>query len=150
MQKTLISETAIQKSYTVLATDLNGYGFMHGGRLLMLADETGFLAAYSFCKRDCLTVAVHQTRFHRPAYKGDMLTLRAQVAFTGKTSLWVPVFVLAVDEQLVMESIMVYAAVDARRSPVPVPDVIAGNAAEHQLQVKIIRLREFVRSGESR
>jgi len=149
MRQTSISDTAIRKDYTVLAGDLNGYGFIHGGRLLMLADEAGFLAAHGFCKTDCLTVAVHQARFHHPAYKDEHLILQAQVAFTGKTSLWVPVSILAADKQLIMESIIVYTAVDAQRSPVRVPNIKANNAAEHQLQADIIRLRKFIRSDHA-
>jgi len=146
MRQTSISDTAIRRDYTILASDLNGYGFMHGGRLLMLADDAGFLAAHDFCKTDCLTVAVHQARFHRPAYKDDHLILQAQVAFTGKTSLWVPVSILMASEHLVMEAVVVYTAVDAQRSPVKVPAVTANNATEHQLQADIIRLRKFVQS----
>lgn len=146
MRQTLISDTVIRRDYTVLTNDLNGYGFMHGGRLLMLADEAGFLAAHNFCKIDCLTVAVHQARFHRPAYKDNHLILQAQVAFTGKTSLWVPVSILMADEQLILEAVVVYTAVDAQRSPVKVPAVTASNATEHQLQADIIRLRKFIRS----
>ena len=146
MQQTSISDTAISKDYTVLTGDLNGYGFMHGGRLLMLADETGFLAANHFCDRDCLTVAVHQARFHRPAYQNEHLILQARVAFTGKTSLWVPVSILAAHDRLIMEAVVVYTAVDAQRSPVKVPAVTAHNAAEHQLQADIICLRNFIRS----
>jgi len=149
MQQTSISDTAIRRDYAVLANDLNDYGFMHGGRLLMLADDAGFLAAHGFCKTDCLTVAVHQTRFHRPAYEGNNLVLQAQVAFTGKTSLWVPVSIRTCDEQLMMESIMVYTAVDAQLSQVRVPDVSAHNATERQLQADIIRLREFVQSAHN-
>jgi len=146
MRQTSISDTAIRRDYTVLASDLNGYGFMHGGRLLMLADEAGFLAAHDFCKTDCLTVAVHQARFHHPAYKDDHLILQAQVVFTGKTSLWVPVSILMANEHLMMEAVVVYTAVDAQRSPVKVPAVTASNATEHQLQADIIRLRKFIQS----
>jgi len=149
MQQKSISDTAIRKDYTVLAEDLNGYGFMHGGRLLTLADETGFLAAHGFCKADCLTVAVHQARFYRPAYQGDHLVLQAQVAFTGKTSLWVPVSILA-DEHLIMEAVVVYTAVDAQRSPVKIPYVSVRNANEHQLQADMIHLRDFVQSCHDR
>jgi len=147
MQQTTIADTTIRRDYTVLASDLNGYGFMHGGRLLMLADKIGFLAAHGFCNTDCLTVATHQTRFHHPAYEGDNLILQAQVAFTGKTSLWVSISILDADAQLLMESIMVYAAVDDKRIPTRVPDVVASNAAEHQLQAEVIRLREFIQSN---
>jgi len=143
---TSISETAIHKDYTVLTNDLNGYGFMHGGRLLMLADEAGFLAAHGFCKTDCLTVAVHQTRFYRPAYKGNHLILQARVAFTGKTSLWVPVSISTENGQLVMKATVVYVAVDAQRIPTGIPAVTASNGPEKQLQADIVRLRSFIRS----
>lgn len=146
MRPTSISETTIRKDYTVLTRDLNGYGFMHGGRLLMLADEAGFLAAHGFCKTDCLTIAVHQTRFYRSTYKGNHLVLQAQVVLTGKTSLWVPVSISTGDDRLIMRSTVVYVAVDTHGMPTGIRAVTANTDAEKQLQVDIIHLRSFIRS----
>lgn len=146
MRPTSISETAIRKDYTVLTRDLNGYGCMHGGRLLMLADEAGFLAAHGFCNTDCLTIAVHQTRFYRSAYKGNHLVLRAQVVLTGKTSLWVPISISTEDDQLIMRATVVYVAVDAHGMPTGIYTVTANNDAEKQLQADIIHLQSFIRS----
>ena len=150
MRQTSISDTTIRRDYTVSVSDLNDYGIMHGGRLLMLADETGFIAAHNFCKQDCLTVAVHQARFHRPACQDDHIVLRAQVAFTGKTSLWVPVSVLSASQCLIMEGVVVYTAVNAQRSSVRVPDITTSNEDERQLQANIIHLREFIQSCDDR
>ena len=112
----------------------------------MLADEAGFLAAHGFCKTDCLTIAVHQTRFYRSTYKGNHLVLQAQVVLTGKTSLWVPVSISTGDDRLIMRSTVVYVAVDTHGVPTGIRAVTANTDAEKQLQVDIIHLRSFIRS----
>ncbi len=137
-----IGATSLCRNHHVTAGDLNRYGLMHGGRLLTLADETGFLAARAFCRRDCLTVAVHQARFLRPVYAGRSITATACVALTGRTSMWTPVRVFTTDDhQPVMDAVITYVAVDSAGKPAPVPSVAAATPAERALQRRLRRLR---------
>lgn len=145
MQVKPMAGTRVTYEYTVKAADLNHYGIMHGGRLLTLADETGYLAAHGHAGWDCLTLGVNRARFYQPAHDGDVLTFSAQVALTGNTSLWVPVSADLHAHQLVMEAVIIFVAVDQNMQPSPVPQVEAGTDAEQQLQFRMRKLRDQMR-----
>lgn len=133
--------------YRVTATDLNRYGFMHGGRLLTLADEVAYMAARQHAPGDYLTLAVHRARFHRPAQLGQILRCRAQVAMTGKSSLWVPVDVDDGEGGRIMEAVFVFVAVGKDMRPRRVPAVVAVSEAERKLQASMQALHAQTRHG---
>jgi len=139
-----IEDSLVASEYSVRQADLNGYKLLHGGRLLTLADEVGFLAAHRFCNRDCLTVAVHRARFHQSARRGDVIRLQAKVALTGKSSIWVPVSVLNSGGECLMDAIIVYTAVDGRHRPVHIGKIRAITDAEKALQQRMQHLKAGV------
>ncbi|MDQ6986691.1 MAG: acyl-CoA thioesterase [Mariprofundaceae bacterium] len=141
MTDVAISATRLSTSYTVQTADLNGYNVLHGGRLLTLADEVGFLAAHGFCNRDCLTVAVHRARFHRPCLVGELIHLQAQVGLTGNSSIWVLIEVSNDQHACVMDAVIVYSAVDKQRHPVKAGHVRAATAQEEKLQQYMRQLK---------
>jgi len=137
MNEISISATSVSIAYGIKDSDLNGYHVMHGGRLLTLADETGFLAAHQFCRCDCMTVAVHRAEFQRTSQTGETIHIKAQVAFTGTSSMWVPVEMTNQENDTVMQAVFVYAAVDHFRKPRAVGQVIATTPSEQALQQKM-------------
>ncbi len=142
-------DSFIRYDYCVRGADLNHYGIMHGGRLLTLSDEVGFLAAHKHAGMDCLTQGVHQALFYQPARLGQNLVFEAQVAWVGNTSMWVPVRVYnQQDGDTVMEVIMVFVAVDENMRPRHAPPVRPGSESEQRLHDRIQRLRNMkVESG---
>ncbi|MDX8391835.1 MAG: acyl-CoA thioesterase [Mariprofundaceae bacterium] len=141
MSDVAISATRLSIAYTVQDDDLNGYRVLHGGRLLTLADEVGFLAAHTFCGRDCLTVAVHQAQFHRPCLVQEAIDIQAQVGLTGNSSIWVTVDVVDNQQSCVMNALIVYVAVDEQRRPLQVGQVQAETAQEIALQKYIRKIK---------
>lgn len=140
-----ISESITRTSYHIQPGDMNQYGSIHGGRLLTLADEIGFLSAYRHAEENrCLTVGVHQARFYRGAKAGLRLDIEARVALTGRTSLWVPIRMTLAEENgdAVMDAVYVYVAVDGRGTPAPIPAIIAETEEEKILQTRILAIRD--------
>jgi len=132
-----------ERNYRVVASDLNGYGLMHGGRLLTLADETAFMSSHQHAESACLTKAVHQTTFHHPAREGDTLLFTSVVADTGRSSLWVPIEVQRADtNELLMDAIFVFVALDDEGKPRQIAPVTTDCAEEHSLQMRIRTLRQ--------
>jgi len=140
-----IQRSEFSHAYKVVPSDLNQYGIMHGGRLLTLCDEVGYVSARKHDNHGCLTRAVHQARFHRAVQQGDKLTFCARVGLTGHSSLWVFVEVISgEDTQCVMDAVFVFAAIDEDRKIRHVPAVRAENDAEKELQAKLKRMRDQV------
>lgn len=130
----------VDYTYRVATADLNRYGFMHGGRLLTLADEAAYMSAQRHATGDYLTLAVHRARFHRPAACGHLLRIQARVGLSTKSSLWLPVDVSGQDG-LVMEAVFVFVAVDKSMRPQRVAKAVATNAAECRLQANMLALQ---------
>ena len=139
-----IGDSLTRTSYHIRTQDMNQYSSIHGGRLLTLADEIGFLAAHRHAGGRCLTVGVHQARFYRGAEAGMQLDIEARVGLTGHSSLWVPVRMVLTGEDI-MDAVYVYVAVDARGTPCPVPGVVADSEDAAALQARMQAMRaEFL------
>ncbi|MDQ6996849.1 MAG: hotdog domain-containing protein [Mariprofundus sp.] len=137
-----IQQSEFHHAYTVTASDLNRYGMMHGGRLLTLCDEAGYVSAHKHANGDCLTLAVHQARFHHAIQEGEHLVFRARVGLTGHSSLWVFIEVTTSDNgQCVMEAVFVFAAVDGQKRVRQVPAIHAETDEDKQLQIRLKRMK---------
>jgi acyl-CoA hydrolase len=141
-----VDDSLTRISYHIRAQDMNQYGSIHGGRLLTLADEIGFLAAHHHAGERCLTVGVHQARFYRGAGIDMQLAIEARVALVGRTSLWVPVHMTLAGEDI-MDAVYVYVAVDAGGAPSPVPAIVADTQQEKALQARMQSMRAAFLEG---
>lgn len=133
----------VTEHFHVKESDLNGYGLMHGGSMLTRCDETAFIAAYRHAGRDCLTRAIYRARFHHPLRLNDPYAIHAIVADTGKSSIWVQCSMEHADE-VIMDAIFVFVAVDKEMQPVMVPGLFTGSDKERALQKQMRRLRENI------
>jgi len=138
----LIQHADIVHPYTVNKDDLNGYGIMHGGRMLTLCDEVSYVAAHQHANAICLTRAVHQARFHRGVALGSVLEIHAKVGLVGSTSLWVPVEIRSLGEaDAAMDAVFVFAAITDDQRPQRVPALPLRSKEDRQLHAMLERMR---------
>lgn len=107
----------------------NLLGNVHGGWIMKLADEAGALACMRHSQQRVVTVAVDQLTFNHPIRIGDLVTLTAEVTYTGKTSMEAEVRVTAGnpvsgEAAHTNTAYLVYVALDEQGHPVPVPPII--------------------------
>ena len=113
----------------------NNLGNVHGGWIMKLVDEAGALACMRHCQRRVVTVFIDQMEFHQPIRIGDLVTLTAEVTFTGRTSLEAEIKVTAedptTDDQVhTNTAYVVYVALDDNRKPTQVPPIYASTPEE--------------------
>jgi uncharacterized protein (TIGR00369 family) len=113
----------------------NNLGNVHGGWIMKLVDEAGALACMRHCRRRVVTVFIDQMEFNQPIRIGDLVTLTAEVTFTGRTSLEAEVKVTAEDpttgDQVhTNTAYVVYVALDDDRRPTNVPPIEATTPEE--------------------
>jgi acyl-CoA hydrolase len=120
-------------------TDANLLGNVHGGEIMKMVDVAGGLAAIKHCGGPVVTVAMDEMSFLEPIYVGDVVTVKAGVNDTGRTSLEVGVRVEA--ENVVTgrrvhtsSAYLVYVALDRVGKPRPVPPVVAETEEERRRQ----------------
>ena len=110
----------------------NNIGNVHGGWIMKLVDEAGALTCMRHAAQRVVTVAVDQMTFRHPILIGDLVTIRAEVSWVGRTSMEAEVQVLAenpiagiLTQTLTNTAYLVYVALDEHGKPVGVPDLHA-------------------------
>ena len=115
----------------------NNLGNVHGGWIMKLVDEAGALACMRHAQQRVVTVAVDQLMFHQPIRTTDLVTIRAEVSFVGRTSMEVEVQVVA-ENPITGEcthtnmAYLVYVALDDQGQPVEVPRLIPENEEQRR------------------
>ena len=110
-------------------TNANTLGNVHGGLIMKLCDEAGGMAATKHARHPAVTVTVDSMNFHSPVHIGNLMTVRAEVTWVGRTSMETRVVVTA--ENVISGDVthtntayFVYVALDENGRPVPVPPLI--------------------------
>jgi acyl-CoA hydrolase len=75
--------------------DTNTAGFVHGGVVMKLCDEAAGLAAIRHSKSRVVTAGVDRMTFNEAVHLGDLVTFKASVNATWRTSMEVGVRVEA-------------------------------------------------------
>jgi acyl-CoA hydrolase len=133
------SESMVALTRIMELTDANLLGNVHGGEIMKMVDNAGGLAAMKHCGGPVVTAAMDDMQFIEPAYVGDLVTVRAMVNDTGRTSLEVGVRVEA--ENVITgrhvhtsSAYLVYVALDRNGKPRPVPPIVPENEEQVQRQ----------------
>lgn len=124
---------------TVLMTPdmANFSGHVHGGAILRLMDQVAYACAARYSGSYVVTVSVDQVTFRQPVYVGEMLTYRASINYTGKTSMEVGIRAEAENirertSRHVLTCYLTMVAVDENGRPSPVPPVAVVTAVEQR------------------
>ena len=132
MQGKKVSTTATVLAQVMTPESANPAGTVHGGIIMKLIDEAGGVAAYRHARANVTTASIDRLDFHAAVHVGDLLTLKASLNFTGRTSMDVGVRVEA--ENLVTGEVrhaasarLTYVALDAAGKPCPVPPLVMEN-----------------------
>jgi len=112
-------------------TDVNYGGKVHGGVVMKWIDQVGYAAAVGWSGQYSVTVAVGGIRFVAPVRISDLVTVTAQLVYTGTTSMHFAIDVRARDpgldadragDRLCTHCIIVFVALDGvEGKPVAVP-----------------------------
>jgi uncharacterized protein (TIGR00369 family) len=115
----------------------NLLGNVHGGWIMKLVDEAGALTCMRHAQRKVVTVTIDSMDFRQPIRIGDLVILKAEVSYTGRTSMEASVEVHAENpitgEQMhTNTAYLVYVALDDAGRPTPVPPLLAETDEEQQ------------------
>ena len=132
-----ISASRITLSQLMHPEHANLLGNVHGGWVMKLVDEAGALACMRHAQRKVVTVAIDSMVFRQPIRIGDLVILKAEVAYTGRTSLEAAVEVHAEnpvtgEQTHTNTAYLVYVALDDDGRPTSVPPLQAETEEEKQ------------------
>ena len=82
-----IEESQLSMTQLMLPSHSNFSGNIHGGYVLNLMDQVAFVCASKHSGNYCVTASVNKVDFLNPIEVGDLLTLKASINYTGRTSM---------------------------------------------------------------
>lgn len=88
-------ESRVSITELMLPQHSNFGGKVHGGHVLSLMDQIAFACASKHSQSYCVTASVNRVDFLNPIDVGELVTLKASVNYTGRTSMVIGVRVEA-------------------------------------------------------
>jgi acyl-CoA hydrolase len=146
MEGKRVNESSVVTSLLINPQDANLSGFVHGGVIMYMIDNTAGAVALRHARCNVVTASIDRLEFHDPVMIGDLVTLQASVNYVGRTSLEVGVRVEA--ENLVSgkrrhtsSAYLTFVAIDAEGNPMALPPLIQETPED---------LRRYREAGERR
>lgn len=137
-----IEESQITLTQLMLPSNSNFSGKIHGGFILSLMDQIAFACASKHSRNYCVTASVNKVDFLNPIEVGELITLKASINYTGRTSMVVGVRIESENIQTGKKkhcnsSYFTMVAKDKNGQNVPIPGIILDSKD---------KVRRFVRS----
>ena len=132
-----VSQSRVTLTQVMGPGHANTLGNVHGGVIMKLCDEAGGMAAVRHARRPAVTIVVDSMAFHSPVHIGNLVTVSAEVTWTGNTSMETRVVVSA-EDVLTGETThtntayFVYVALDEGGRPTSVPPLICETDEEQE------------------
>ena len=124
-------------SRTMLPSDANPYGNVHGGEVMKLIDAVAGAAATRHARARVVTARIDELSFRAPVLVGHLVTAKASVNHVARTSMEVGVRVDA--ENLltgrvvhVSSAYLVFVGIDEKGGPMPLPPLTAETDEERR------------------
>ncbi|MCA6093661.1 acyl-CoA thioesterase [Streptomyces cinnamoneus] len=117
-------------SHIMTGSDTNLLGTVHGGVIMKLVDDVAGAVAGRHSGGPAVTASMDEMAFLEPVRVGDLVHVKAQCNWTGRSSMEIGVRVLAerwnesTPAVQVGSAYLVFAAVDAEGKPRRVPPVL--------------------------
>ncbi|MFE7116373.1 acyl-CoA thioesterase [Streptomyces sp. NPDC057654] len=117
-------------SHIMTGSDTNLMGTVHGGVIMKLVDDAAGAVAGRHSGGPAVTASMDEMAFLSPVRVGDLVHVKAQVNWTGRSSMEIGVRVLAerwnesTPATQVGSAYLVFTAVDEEGRPRPVPQVL--------------------------
>jgi acyl-CoA hydrolase len=144
-----VSASEVSFARTMMQTDANLVGNVHGGVIMREVDSAAGTAAARHAGRVCVTAAIDELSFLGPVHVGDVLFVHARVNDVGSRSLEVGVRVEAEpwqggERRHTTSAYLVFVALDDEGRPTPVPPLLVETEDERRRQEQA-RIRRAMR-----
>jgi acyl-CoA hydrolase len=116
----------VEMTELVLPGDTNAHGTIFGGKVMQWIDIAASVAAMRHSSGLVVTASIDALHFLTPIQVGEVVVLKAQVNYAGRTSMEVGVRVEAEDvrsgaRRYTTKAYLTFVAVDAVGKPRPIP-----------------------------
>ncbi len=137
MQSKKIKESSIVTSIVMLPEDANLVGNVHGGIIMKHVDETAGIVAFRHSRNNSVTASIDSLVFHYPVFVGELLTLKASINMTAKSSMEIGVRIesenlLTGEVKHTASAYLTFVALDKAGRPTQIPSLVFETEDEEQ------------------
>lgn len=141
-----VRESLVEVVQIVRPEDANPLGLAFGGKVVQWMDMAAAIAAIRHARTPVVTASIDSLSFLSPIKIGDFVIIRAQVNYTGKTSMEVGVTIDAESpftgrQTRATSGYLTFVALDERGRPIPVPPVLPETPEEQRLYAEAQKRR---------
>jgi len=149
------ADSCILISRIMLPEDANPAGIIHGGVIMKEIDNAAGVASVRHTRKICVTASIDRLDFHRPAFIGNLVTVKASVNMTGSTSMEIGVRVESEDllsgvKTHLASAYLTFVALGEDHSPIQVPPLIPATPEETRRHREALARREVRLSEKQR
>lgn len=144
------NDHSVEFCFLAEPTDVNFGGKVHGGMVMKWIDQASYACAAKWSKRYSVTVSANGIRFIRPILVGQMVSVSAQIVYTGRSSMHIYVVVRARDPKenttvITNRCFITFMATDESGYPVKVPKFDAESEEEKMLEQVAMHAKDFAK-----
>ena len=122
-----VNYSRTEMTYIVRPSQINGYGRLFGGQLMLWFDEIAGTVAVRHAGCTTTTAVMDQLVYKVPAFVNDIVVLRGKITHVGRTSMEVRVdsYIEGMDgmRREMTRAFFVMVAIDDDGHPIPVPQL---------------------------
>lgn len=113
-------------SHVMMPYHANPAGNVNGGVIMQLIDDAAFVIATRYARTNVVTASIERIDFHRPVHVGDLLTLKACINMTHRSSMEIGVRVegeemRSGETRHIASAYLTFVALDDQGKPFPIP-----------------------------
>ncbi|MCI2229680.1 acyl-CoA thioesterase [Polaribacter sp. MSW13] len=150
-----IEDSQLTITELMLPSNSNFSGKIHGGYILNLMDQIAFACASKHSSNYCVTASVNKVDFLNPIEVGELVTMKASINYTGRTSMVVGLRVESEnirtgEKKHCNSSYFTMVAKDENGKSAKVPGIVLTNKDEIRRFARSIKRQEEGKNRTSR
>ncbi|MHB8085110.1 MAG: ferritin family protein [Dehalococcoidia bacterium] len=133
-----VRHSRVTLSQTMMPSQTNPLGFVHGGELMKMLDNAAAIVALRHSQHPVVTAQVETITFKNPVHIGELVTIDAKITFVSRATMETSITaeaenMLSGEKREVLTATFIFVALDADGKVVEVPPLIISTEEEEQL-----------------
>ncbi|MGA2367639.1 MAG: ferritin family protein [Dehalococcoidia bacterium] len=133
-----VGHSAVTLSQTMMPSQTNPMGFVHGGELMKMMDNTAAIVALRHSQHPVVTAQVDTITFKNPVHIGELVTIDARLTFVSHATMETSITataenMLSGEKRLVLTATFIFVALDTNGKTIEVPPLIISTEEEERL-----------------
>lgn len=148
MREKTVEQSTVIMAQVMNPQDANPAGNVHGGVIMKLIDTAAGAVAKRHARSNVVTASIDRLDFHKPVYIGDLVTFKASLNHTGRTSMEIGVRVEAEtfmtgEIRHAVSAYLTFVALDEEGRPQEIPQLTLSTDEDKRRNEEAISRREM-------